>query len=737
MLVAVALATQVFSRRGMPQWSPLLVMLGIAAALTALQLIPMPGVVVEAFDPVGAALRADGANAAGVDPWVSLSRDPSSTLRALALFVILLGAAVVALRAAASEQGRYFCLAGVGAVCGAAALVVAVHEMLRATTLYGLYAPVHATPPVLGPLLNSNHLGGLMALGATVSLGLLMYTRQAARTRALWALNGAACVTCALATLSRGAVLALIGGVTIAVAVLVVQRFDAARSDKRHRSRRQKFLSTTLPAGVVAISCLIVVVYTSIGNVSQQLGETSLQEIDDPYNKYAAWRSSVALIEETPWLGIGRGAFEPSFTRVHPASAFVTFSHLENEYLQALVEWGVIGVLLLGAAGVWLVVTAVRRWREGPLAAGALGALASVAIQSNVDFGMELLGLAVPVVFVAATLASRQLRELSSTELLRARVLRVGHLAALGLAVLALVLPITRSVNEDHVTLRAAPSRSQILAAIERHPLDYFAYAVAAQDRLDHQDPAGVRLLNHSLVLHPTHPGLHLIAARLLLAKHPRQAAAEYTAALRGTRDPRAIVRELVTVFPAAQVAQAIPVDYENVSTILKALEQLGREDVQVAWLAGVLDFRPTAAIAQHLYAVAMRRNDDAIAERAGRHWVAQLPGPESKLALGKLLAKRKMHAEVVETLAEVSTWQGRIAEIAEAWILLCDARIALAEWDDAAHCLRSLERAGVLEGPNQGHTRTRLEAVKNARNASEAGLAPAPVGIPAIEPAR
>jgi hypothetical protein len=65
---------------------------------------------------------------------------------------------------------------------------------------------------------------------------------------------------------------------------------------------------------------------------------------------------------------------------VHPASGLATYSHLENEYLQGAVDRGVLGALALGFAAIWLAVIAVKRWRDGPLAAGALGALTVVAI---------------------------------------------------------------------------------------------------------------------------------------------------------------------------------------------------------------------------------------------------------------------------------------------------------------------------------------------------------------------
>ena len=77
-------------------------------------------------------------------------------------------------------------LGGVAVTAGLAAALTGIHSLLNADSLFGIYGPRHATPTILGPLLNPNHLGGLMAIGAVVALGLVFYQRQAAQLRVLW-----------------------------------------------------------------------------------------------------------------------------------------------------------------------------------------------------------------------------------------------------------------------------------------------------------------------------------------------------------------------------------------------------------------------------------------------------------------------------------------------------------------------------------------------------------------------
>ncbi|HEX3760644.1 MAG TPA: hypothetical protein VHW23_18140, partial [Kofleriaceae bacterium] len=208
-LIALALVMQIGSRRRLDHVSPLLVLIGLAAALTALQLIPLPDGLLAALDPRGIELRHDGAALAQTSPWPAISLDPAGTLRALAFLVTLLGVAVLGLRVASSERGRYLVLAAVAVTCGLAAAVTGVHTLLNADSLYGIYRPQHAAPPILGPLLNANHLGGLMAIGAVLAVGLAFYQRQVVQLRVLWVVIAIGCSATAMASLSRGATLGL------------------------------------------------------------------------------------------------------------------------------------------------------------------------------------------------------------------------------------------------------------------------------------------------------------------------------------------------------------------------------------------------------------------------------------------------------------------------------------------------------------------------------------------------
>lgn len=726
-LVALSLAPRVWSRREFARPSPLSVFLGLAALLCAVQLVPLPRGLLFVLEPTGAGLREDGALLLGTAPATCSSLDVPGTLRGLAFFVILLGFAMHALRIATTERGRFQLLALVGALLGLVAVVVGLHHVFGATSLFGVYEFHHVGPHLIGPLLNLNHLGCAMAMGTVLAIGLAAYRRQPTWARVGWLTVACAAGSVTVATVSRGATISLVAGALVTVAVLLGQHLRGGSSEVPKR-RTATFLTSSLPIGVVAACVVVLVVYTSASNVGHQLANTSFDEVSHSNTKFAAWRSAMTLIEEAPWLGNGRGAFEAAFTHVHPASGTVTFSHVENEYLQAIVDWGVPGAILLGITAIWFAVVALRKWRDGPLVAAALGAIVVVIAQSNVDFGIELLGIAIPLTAVAATLSYVPLREVTARRLAIARGVRVGQLVMLVVGALLLLSSATTSIDDEHEALQERSSTfDDLRAAAERHPLDYFVYARAAEVMMRRNDPLGVRLLNHALMLHPTHPGLHRLAARLLFnTGHLQQAALEYATALRVEKSPESLLTEIVAVFPPELAAAAIPADDPQIDLVVATLDRLRHPEVTTIWLGRVLELGTNNARACDLvYANVMQHAEPRAAELAARRCAKLLPDRGARFALAEVLMRQQSYAEVVKLLDDVESWPGRRDEKVRAWLVRCDALAAIGEPDAVKKCLRRLGTSGDVTEDQRGAITSRLQTLEAAQRARDLDVPP------------
>lgn len=693
--VALSVATQISSRRKLDRLSPVVVLLVLAIGLTTLQLVPLPPSLVAAFDPTNATLRSDGAALVGASPWPCLSMDIAGTLRGLAFLTTLLGVALVSLRLASPQRGRYLLLGGVALSCGLVAAVTAGHALVNASRIYGIYE-LPVGEPIVAPLINANHLGCLMALGATVSIGLAFYEKQRSGWRAAWVVTCVACTSVALLSESRGAAVSLTIGIVVTGALLISSRLGEVARDGRRRA-----LSTgKLPTAIVLTLGFALAVYSTAGGVAEQLGRTNLGELQHATSKFAAWKWAPELVRESPWVGVGRGAVEPVFTHVFPATAYATFGHLENEYIEAIAEFGVPGALTLAIVLGWAILNALRKWRDGPLAAAALGGLAGVMFQSSVDFGVELLGVAVPVTVVACTLQLVPLRESAVSS--RLRISRGGLVVALAAAAALLLSSMTTTLDEDHEALMAGEygSIDAIAEVVQRHPLDYFAFGTGGQQLIRDHDARAGTFLNHALRLHPYQPGLHRMVARLLIRIGAKsQAALEYSLAMTGT-PPHLLLKEILAMLPSAgDDAAAIPLDYPMPSSILGSLSEFKRDDVAILWLVRRVLDRPSQELAliDALYDLAFARKDYAIALRAASKRLAAANTPTSRLKIARVRYAQQDFAGVYAELADVETWGGRLDERGDAWLLVCDSFRDERRWDDALRCLHRLDASGSL----------------------------------------
>jgi hypothetical protein len=451
---------------------------------------------------------------------------------------------------------------------------------------------------------------------------------------------------------------------------------------------------------------LVIAVVFGAGSVMQQLETTSLKEIDAPTSKFAAWQSTASLIAEMPWTGVGRGGFEAAFTRVHPASALVTFSHAENEPLQAIAEWGVPMAIVLGILAGWMLLTAVRRWADGPLAAAALGVIVAIAFQSCFDFGMEILGLAVPVVILLATLTYVPLGDVKAKPL--ARGLRVAHGVAVLAGALVLQTVLTEPLDVAHANLKGA-SRAAILDSIERHPHDYLGYSALATELAKSRESQAVLVLNHALRLHPTHPSLHWIAARLLVQDQLlAQAESEYALAMKYLPKNVPLLVEVARVLPPERVARVLPVTLPIENTV-RHFRSLEKNDIAMLWLERVMAVRRDTRAVEAMAQLAAVTKDPVAAERAARRRCEVVPGPACKVALARVLAAAGRHADAIAELHDVETWSGLVEDHLAGWTLLCDTYSASGDRDQALDCLRRFTTSGLLD-PSDPQITTRQE---------------------------
>ena len=258
-----------------------------------------------------------------------------------------------------------------------------------------------------GTYINPNHFAGFLEMLLPIGIA---YTIVGRMKPALRILLGYASVMIAVGigvSLSRGGWLATALALVLFFLVLLF-----------HRGFR-------LPAAFALGVMLLGVVYCAPrSSLIQQRAETVVKEAGSTeYTRYRLWLPALELWRETPWLGLGPGHFDYRFRSVRPQEIQLRPDRAHNDFLNTLVDWGVVGlVLVLGALGI-LTYGVMRAWRHvGGVAAdlgnrrsnrfafvlgGSFGMIA-LFFHSATDFNMHIPANAILAVTLLALLASHQ-----------------------------------------------------------------------------------------------------------------------------------------------------------------------------------------------------------------------------------------------------------------------------------------------------------------------------------------
>jgi len=482
-----------------------------ALVATLLQCVPLPPGLRAALAPGSdATLRQLLAGLGDPAAALPLSVDPAATaneaVRLAGYLSLLLALGTLRQRRGHSARlGRLLC--GISSLIAALGALAALGVPLPALWAVPADGATRALLPAV--FYNSNHMAALLAVGGTVTVGAVLQAADRGE-RLLCGLYGVLLALQDLAllgTLSRAGLLVGLGGQLV---VLLSCRWSSLRSLAPRR-----LLALALP--LLAAGLFVVGSPGWRGGLRLRFAALSPAELLAAGSKVRAWLDALPLLRGHWALGVGRGAFEDAFAGVHRLAGATRFVYLENQWLQAVVDWGVPVGLGLGV----LVGLALRdAWRGRRVRADSAGpadlvnprapgrraasvALLGLLLHNLVDFNLEVGGVAVAAVALVAVVERPRW------------VVRPRWAVLLAVAALlgsALVLRLCPSHEEDGAQLRelaqrAAGPAAEVVAqgtrAARRHPLDSYLYATVATRLWHDREPAAVRWVNLALSANP------------------------------------------------------------------------------------------------------------------------------------------------------------------------------------------------------------------------------------------
>jgi putative inorganic carbon (hco3(-)) transporter len=253
-----------------------------------------------------------------------------------------------------------------------------------------------------GTLINRNHYALLLNLTLCLGVGFLFYRSlhilrgqsltfrrviSAPRSAQIaWIMLWLALMGFALVfSMSRMGILALVGCLCV---MIISGKFS-------EEAKRTKILG-------VALICIIIglAAYTGLDTVLVRY-ENITQAVNLEKDRIPIWRDAWKMVPERLIFGDGLGTFQwlfPAYERMEPDTP-AKYAH--NDYLQALLEIGIVGLILVvwAFAASWRAAVRNLRRSKDSLVRGiglaSLGALTAIALQEITDFSLYIPGVAV------------------------------------------------------------------------------------------------------------------------------------------------------------------------------------------------------------------------------------------------------------------------------------------------------------------------------------------------------
>jgi tetratricopeptide (TPR) repeat protein len=188
-------------------------------------------------------------------------------------------------------------------------------------------------------------------------------------------------------------------GLTLGTIVLFL--FAQSRSRSSEDSDSNKATARSLRAALAVLAVMVVLALMFVGGRARQesaarLGLTVSQGSLDLHQRMAIWLRTPAILSEFPLFGVGLGAWPEVFFRFQPPPrSDLLFNAAHNDYLEILIDVGLIGIALLG----WFVVRVAARLRSAlrivpeqmlPALAAIIAGLLAMAAIEFFDFDLQI-----------------------------------------------------------------------------------------------------------------------------------------------------------------------------------------------------------------------------------------------------------------------------------------------------------------------------------------------------------
>lgn len=521
-------------------------------AVSVVQLLPWPGFLLRLVNATSAEATSRALvvlGPAAPDRWRPLHLDPGNGAADLHYLFGLLAAYLASQQLTRRGHGASLLLTATVAPVWMSLLAL-LHRIWGLDRVLGIYAPQQATPPMVSPILNANHLSAYATAGLLLCMGQAA-TRNSGPQQFIASTGALLCgLVCAL-SLSRGGVVAAVIGVLLFV-------FSVGWIQQKVSKRAQQQWLTAAGLGAFILT---VTGYTTLETLlfEFRIGGTT---------KLHLFRSMFGNLRHHFWLGAGSGASHvvASFSGVLPAE--YTMDRIECMPLDLAIAFGVptaLVVLYLTLRWLWNLRPDMNKTAPTELAVFCV--VFTLALHDLVDFSLWLGATGYLAACCAGYLAGERAALRAAGENApdpQGRWLFFAlFLASVGAGFYTVKSPLFVDRQIALSTANNGVFQPEALRpALNRHPADAFLSLAGGVSAARHGHPSSLRFLNRSMELSPKWARPHIAASTVLDARGLRNQALlelQLAASLEETIHPTVVERLRSMNVTAEQLPLAIP----------------------------------------------------------------------------------------------------------------------------------------------------------------------------------
>ncbi|HXX81277.1 MAG TPA: O-antigen ligase family protein, partial [Thermodesulfovibrionales bacterium] len=240
--------------------------------------------------------------------------------------------------------------------------------------IYWFWSPISRNAFLtFGPFVNRDHFAGFIGMIIPFSIGITFMSRRLEK-KVLYAFLGVGMAIALFFTLSRGGIISFFAGLLVFSTVLFTKGIS-----------KRKLIP-------IVLFVLVLIAYLLFFGASPII-EKFAQSKESAGARVLAWQTTLSAFRDYPVFGSGFGTFQYIFKVYQPEGLRLYWAHAHNDYLELLLELGIIGTVI--AIFFFLVVlrtimTADWRGRELYLGAALLSSITTIAVHSIVDFNLHI-----------------------------------------------------------------------------------------------------------------------------------------------------------------------------------------------------------------------------------------------------------------------------------------------------------------------------------------------------------